>query len=242
MSRETGECHAIFVLGMHRSGTSCLAGSLQRRGLYLGDVQESNPHNRRGNRESRRIMYLNDAVLAHSDGAWNRPPDKVSWTAEHAAERDLVIETLRGGGRTWGFKDQRTILVLPFWLEGVRSPRFVGTFRHPTRVTCSLHKRDGMPSGEAFALWHAYNRLILDHHRRQPFPLLSFDLDEADYPCAVDRVTRQLGLPGLEPGVEDFFDPDLRGGPHDPALFPEPPTAILRVHDELLEAGRKPIP
>jgi len=28
----------ILILGMHRSGTSCLAGCLEEAGLYLGDV------------------------------------------------------------------------------------------------------------------------------------------------------------------------------------------------------------
>ena len=29
----------VFVLGMHRSGTSCLAGCLEHCGLHLGDVR-----------------------------------------------------------------------------------------------------------------------------------------------------------------------------------------------------------
>lgn len=239
MPRTAEDCGGILVLGMHRSGTSCLAGSLQRRGLHLGEVQEANPHNRLGNRESLRIMRLNESVLGHSGGAWNEPPERVAWSSQHARERDLVIETLRRSGRPWGFKDPRTILILPFWLERLGDPRFTATFRHPACVAQSLHKRNGMPPGEAFVLWHAYNRLILDQYERHPFPLLSFDQEESDYRAAVDAAARALGLPGLRRGDEDFFDPGLRGVREDHlAAYPEVPSEFLRFHDELLDASR----
>jgi hypothetical protein len=32
----------MALLGMHRSGTSCLTGSLQLKGLFRGDVHEWN--------------------------------------------------------------------------------------------------------------------------------------------------------------------------------------------------------
>jgi len=49
--KSTG-AETVAILGMHRSGTSCLAGSLQELGLYLGEVYDQNPHNPRGNREN----------------------------------------------------------------------------------------------------------------------------------------------------------------------------------------------
>ena len=85
----------ILILGMHRSGTSCLAGSLQQRGLFLGEVYEARPHNRKGNRENQRIMDLNNAVLATSDGAWDRPPARLSWERAAAIERDAIVAALR---------------------------------------------------------------------------------------------------------------------------------------------------
>ena len=42
----------VCVLGMHRSGTSCLAGSLEQQGLFLGETNTRGPFNLRGNRES----------------------------------------------------------------------------------------------------------------------------------------------------------------------------------------------
>lgn len=50
----------VLILGMHRSGTSCLAGSLQEAGLYLGEVNTAAPHNAKGNRESRDCKFSCD--------------------------------------------------------------------------------------------------------------------------------------------------------------------------------------
>ena len=62
----------VCVLGMHRSGTSCLAGSLEQQGLFLGDVNTAAPWNRRGNRESFAMMDFQTAILEAS-GGWLVP-------------------------------------------------------------------------------------------------------------------------------------------------------------------------
>jgi hypothetical protein len=105
---------AVLILGMHRSGTSCLTGSLQEAGLYLGAINESAPNNAKGNRENLAIMDLQNEVLAASGGAWDRPPDAVVWSAEHKARRDALIATYPAD-RIWGFKDPRTLLTLEGW-------------------------------------------------------------------------------------------------------------------------------
>ena len=69
-----GAGQSILILGMHRSGTSCLAGSLQEAGLYLGEVNTTAPHNAKGNRESRTIVALHDGLLQANGGAWDAPP------------------------------------------------------------------------------------------------------------------------------------------------------------------------
>ena len=53
----------IAILGMHRSGTSCLAGSLQEAGIYLGDVVTSAAHNQKGNRENVHSMMMCWAIV-----------------------------------------------------------------------------------------------------------------------------------------------------------------------------------
>jgi hypothetical protein len=76
---------AVLILGMHRSGASCLAGSLQEAGLYLGEVKTAAPHNAKGNRESRAIMALQDDLLRANGGDWDTPPEQVVWQPEYRA-------------------------------------------------------------------------------------------------------------------------------------------------------------
>ena len=51
---------------MHRSGTSCLAGSLQAAGASGGAIVEYANDNLLGNRENTSIMNLNKKILAHN--------------------------------------------------------------------------------------------------------------------------------------------------------------------------------
>ena len=226
---------AVIVLGMHRSGTSCLAGSLQQAGLHLGEVQESNPHNRRGNREKLEIMRLNDAVLARSGGAWNQPPATLAWTPDDAAARDDIVASLeRATDGAWGFKDPRTLLTLPFWRERLPAARLVGSFRHPAQVARSLHARSGFAPEAAFALWTAYNARLLREHARSPFPLVSFDRSPDEYRHRVEAIVAGLGLRGA-PAGGSWFETALRSA--DDAESFRAPDDALRLHDALEQAA-----
>lgn len=229
----------VLVLGMHRSGTSSLAGSLQQRGLYLGDVYESRPHNRKGNRENQRIMDLNDTVLRCSGGAWDAPPDALRWDLDCEAARDAIVADLeRGAGdRPWGFKDPRTLLTLPFWREPLPGARLLGTFRHPAQVVRSLRARD--PSTDidaAFSLWHEYNRRLLAVHATAPFPLADFDAGRTEYLDILNAMTRWVGLDAPDTGTEPFFEDELRTTAAPEAL--SAPSECLALHARLVEASQ----
>lgn len=203
----------IIVLGMHRSGTSCLAGILQHAGVVLGDVVGRTFYNQRGNQEHARIVQLNDAVLARNGGAWDKPPLRVEWDAKLAKIRDMVVSSF-AQEPLWGFKDPRTLLTLPFWLQGLggREVRFVGSLRHPLAVARSLRARQPELSLEAgLLLWSLYNFKLLELLEQSGFPLLDFDLEAGAYARSVDRALLSLGL--AEQSVAralDFFDDSLR--------------------------------
>lgn len=200
---------AVLVLGMHRSGTSCLAGSLEARGLDLGTVSRADPHNAKGNRENPAVRELNEAVLEFSGGSWDAPPVAVAWSQELRARRDALLAARRHDGRRpWGFKDPRLLVTLPFWLAALRQPILVATFRHPLAVARSLAARDGMTLAAGLALWSLYNERLLALRRVRRFPIVRFDVARESYRRAVDALTRELGLPGGE-GSEDFRDEAL---------------------------------
>lgn len=203
----------VCVLGMHRSGTSCLAGTLQQAGLYGGRVHEWNPFNRKGNRENQEIVDLNDTVLAHSGAAWDRPPVRLRWSVAHAAERDRLVAELvaaAAGAPAVGFKDPRTLLTLELWRAAAVAWSWVGTFRHPLAVARSLRARDPrVEQAAALELWRAYNARLLALHDETPFPLLCFDDEPALYARKLAQVAAVL-WPGAAAAAGDFFDPALR--------------------------------
>jgi hypothetical protein len=197
---------------MHRSGTSCLTGIMQGLGVELGEVFTENLFNKRGNRENGRIVVLNDAVLRHNNAAWNQPLVVSNWTLEMEGERDRIINELSSRPAThWGFKDTRTLFTLPFWLEGMETPRFIGTYRHPQRVALSLNHRDQSPLEYGWELWYRYNTRLLELSELYHFALTDFDQPDEAY---LDDVLAKLVQLGLDSKLVDkgreFFDPKLR--------------------------------
>jgi hypothetical protein len=55
---------AVLILGMHRSGTSAFARSMQALGVYLGtNFLDTKPDNPTGYWEDRNICALNERLL-----------------------------------------------------------------------------------------------------------------------------------------------------------------------------------
>jgi len=124
----------LAILGMHRSGTSTLAGTMRANGIYFGDVlHKGSPRNAKGFHEPRALLYMHEDLLLKNGGAWHDPPSAISWDPLHKAVRDLFIES-RSDKPLWAFKDPRTLLVLEGWLEVLPNLKFVGIFRHPAEV------------------------------------------------------------------------------------------------------------
>lgn len=205
---------AVVILGMHRSGTSSLAGSLEACGLYLGEVSQYNRHNTKGNREHRFVISLNDQLLTANGGSWDRPPETMVWDQEMAAQRDAWVRRQRQPDRSrWGFKDPRTLLTLPFWLEGLAHVQLVGTYRHPDSVVKSLASRGSIDVVQGMFLWRFYNRKLLETWDRTPFPIVSFDANAEQYRDSLKKLARYLQLPDCEDG-NDFFESSLRHQEH----------------------------
>jgi len=204
---EPSPCRVVAVLGMHRSGTSWLAGSLQEQGLELGTVNERAPHNEKGNRENDRLAALHGAVLRDSGGSWDAPPRSVEWTDGHRAALAEFIEGMCASFPLWGFKDPRSLLVLDEWHRQVPQLERVGIFRHPHAVVRSLAARSPVSPRLALRLWRAYNGRLVAEHRHRPFPIVRFD-DADALAAAVAAVARHLGLGG-GPAPASFFAPEL---------------------------------
>ena len=225
----------VIVLGMHRSGTSCLTGSLQQAGLVLGDVHTANPFNKKGNREHPDLMALHEAVLQANGGSWHEPPPQVVWPAACIAQRQAFCDQFRGVPR-WGFKDPRALLALDGWLEHFPQAQLVGSIRHPLSVARSLYSRDPhLCSLEQYLqLWAVYNRRLLAVWQEYRFAMVDFDLDDQQYQASLDRLPARLGLEGGDGGAA-FFDPALRS--HRLQGMEGLPTDIAELYRALKQAA-----
>lgn len=199
----------VFILGMQRSGTSCLAGSLERCGLFLGDVSRSNRYNLKGNHELRRVIAFHDQVLADSQGTWYNPPERVKLTTLHRQTISSIVEGLTERSPC-GLKSPRLLLLADAWLDAVPYATIVGTFRHPASVARSLALRDQMPAEQAYRLWVRYNNELIRLHKRSRFPIIEFDLSRPEEYCkVVATLAVTLGLNPDMSRLRAFVEPQL---------------------------------
>lgn len=184
----------VFVLGMHRSGTSCLAGTLQACGVELGHVVEKSHGNPKGTREISALWQLNERLLEKNGGSCVSPGLVKRWDREDEKDRDTILSGFLRS-RVWGIKDPRLMFCLDFWRQGIDvEPTLVGTFRHPTAVAASLKVRDGMETSKAIEFWKQYNQRLLDEYQSSPFPLACFDANPQTYQVQLTRIIRSLNL------------------------------------------------
>ena len=115
--------HFVFILGMHRSGTSCLAGAMERCGVFLGEVNRANKYNVRGNHELRQVVQLHRDILAANGGSWSSPPAEIAISDEQRqAIRQITAElkqniNAKDNSEPIGLKNPDTLLLLDPWLE-----------------------------------------------------------------------------------------------------------------------------
>ena len=200
----------VAILGMHRSGTSAVAGMLADHGLEFGQVRERNRFNRRGNRELPELNDLHEAILERAGGTWWRPPAEVPVRAGDLRRRNKILGAVEGG--EIAVKDPRMLVCPGLWADLKLSA--IGVIRNPVAVRSSLahraserpEKHPQLSAREWEDVWVVYNRALLEWHRRSPFPLIDFDRpDELEA-----RVAAALGFWGLDAAAtSEFFDPAL---------------------------------
>ncbi len=224
------ETEGLFVLGMHRSGTSCLTGLLETSGVRLCRVPRWNRFNPRGNLEDDRVWTLNERILRRLGGSWRHPPETIPADAASWSELRAALQPY-SKFEPWAIKDPRMVLTLHLWLPVVRRYRCVGTFRHPVAVAESLRTRNKMSLEEGIALWTHYNRRLVDWHRRLAFPLVSFDLQGEEYLAQYERLCAALGLRYDDAAARQFY---CRGFVNHRAGCTEPLTGeVAELYDYL---------
>ncbi len=155
----------VLVLGMHRSGTSLVAGSLYLLGLATcapEDLMTGMPWNPAGHWEARSLSRLNDELLTEMGRSWWYPPPSGAGYSDVANRLTTASEVAAACFQQthrsipWVWKDPRTALLLPFWRRALgKSVAAVLVHRDPLDVARSLELRNGFPLPFGIALWAA---------------------------------------------------------------------------------------
>ena len=221
----SGKGRVTCVLGMHRSGTSAVARGLEVLGIGLGtSLIEAGDDNPKGYWEDAEGLAINKAVLEWCDIAWNdlRIVSDQTFLQKglHGLSRkatDLLRARVQCYGN-WGFKDPRTVRVLPFWLHAAERAGvpmdFVVVLRHPLEVAESLRVRNRIPIVHGLLMWAAYVLPFLPRIRNYPHVFMTYDdlLDNPEYTLRrmASRIGSSIDEGRLHDYVQTFLSRDLR--------------------------------
>lgn len=218
---------ALIVLGMHRSGTSALAGVLAKMGADLPqDLMPANEFNPDGYFESLRAYELNDALLGSAGSSWDDwHAVNADWYGsprkqEYALRAQGMLEQEFGASGFFVLKDPRICRLVPFWSEVMAEagiePRFVCTHRNPVEVAASLTRRNGWSESRGLLLWlrHVLDAETDSRGHRRAF--VSYDGLLSDWRGTIGRIGLDLALrwpiqpETAAPGIEDFLSDSRR--------------------------------
>lgn len=249
---------ALLVLGMHRSGTSSLAGALAHLGAAApATLMPEHPDNPKGYWESLPLVHANDRILQSAGSSWNdwRPfnPDwrkSVTGKAMTGALPDLIAAEF-GAQPLITIKDPRLCRLFPIWehalINSGYQPLVLTPLRSPIEVAASLSKRDGFSQSRGLLLWlrHALEAEATTRHTPRHFLYWSDFLN--DWRAELTRATERLGatLPGWSDftaeAVDGFLDVQLRRAVHDREMPSHAPEWIKAAWEALGELQQNPI-
>jgi hypothetical protein len=205
---------AVVVLGMHRSGTSAVTGTLHRLGVALGsNLMPAIPgDNDRGFYESNHIVPINERLFAAVASSWDDPaPLLPEWWRQPAVascrtDLAMVLDREFRDEPLWGVKDPRICRLMPLWLDvlaGTRAEaRFLIIWRHPFEVAESLLRRHGFARAKSYMLWFQHMRDAEVGSRGTARRVLSYAGFLDDWRSAVREAAAALTLPDLAARVE----------------------------------------
>ncbi|KAA0874404.1 sulfotransferase family protein [Nitrincola tapanii] len=215
----------ILVLGMHRSGTSSVAGCLNEIGVYGGnELLPGSDDNKKGHFENLSVLRFNEKVLKESGATWDDPMLSVR-DILFDKYIDELIQLIREefyGVRTFYIKEPRICHLLPLYLRALKKLsikiKILIPYRHPLEIASSLRKRNGFSPEKSILLWTSSileSEFQTRGEERYIFPYENF----LTSPVQVLQEAKVLEPPYIDTAVnkdslreciESFVDPGLR--------------------------------
>ncbi len=205
----SGRGTVVLVLGFPHGGTSCTAGVLSILGVPFGNTfcNKKDRKHPKGTFESHEMDNLDSAILQELGMGTFRPATlgyytKVSpeqWQSIESRLRALLAPRLQDG-KLVGIKDPRIAMLLPFYVDAIRSfgydIKVVTVVRNPDEVAESLdQKRHDM-----HRLLCRYLASIVFYGRELDTIVIGYDELLSDTERIVGRINEHI--PGLRSYAE----------------------------------------
>jgi hypothetical protein len=218
---------AVLVLGMHRSGTSAIAGTICALGATPPNrMLPASTDNPLGYWEPVSVVVANDRTLLDAGSAWwdyRFDCSTLDAVARHRAVTFMMMSMkaeFDNESRLVLLKDPRMCLLLDLWLPTLKalniSPAVVLVTRHPNDVIASLEKRDGLPAAYSTALWLRYNLSVEQATRGYRRCVLSYEDLLRDWRGALRlagetiSVSWPVDFDGAAARIDNFLRSDYR--------------------------------
>jgi hypothetical protein len=246
----------VVVCGMHRTGTSAVARTINFLGADVsGDLIEPGADNIRGYWESKSIVQVHEQLLedlgSSSGDPLPLPDDWINLPFARLARERLIelIESEFRDSSLFVIKDPRISKLLQLWVELLAEIDVdivvVMPFRNPLEVAASLEKRDHTPLASSLLLYlSSYLKSELAS-RDCPRCFVNYAHVLSDWRVLESRLRSVLGsrLPMLDESrsleISRYLAPDLRHHHHDRAEMArrhEIPSIVADLYDLLTEA------
>jgi hypothetical protein len=227
LPRAGGRRTCVVVCGMHRTGTSAVARTVNLLGADISrDLIEPAADNIRGYWESKSVVQIHEQLLEDLGSSSADPlPLADNWTSTSFARlaRERLAELIHAefqGSNLFVVKDPRSSKLLPLWIELLDEIDVdivvVMTFRNPLEVAASLEKRDHMPLASSLLLYVSSYLKAEVASRNCPRFFVNYSHVVSDWRVLESRLRSILGarLPMLDEKrsleISQYLAPDLR--------------------------------
>jgi hypothetical protein len=250
---------AIIVAGMHRSGTSAVAGVLSLLGAGFGkDMIGPSHDNKKGFFENNNISRTNDLIMQSLGSPWDSlTPFPGDWWKNSSSvpfNRRLtdIVNNEFEDEFVFAIKDPRICRLLPLWKDVLESLEiefsFIIPVRSPVEVAKSLQKRNNLTIEKSALLWTDYTlqaEFYSRGHERAIFPfddLLISPERTLEYICdqcgfgSRETISESMGK------IREFLEPGLKhhnlGSDDREYLIP----IVVRTYETILNLSYKDDP